>query len=79
MESILVQKPPMKNSGPMPCPFCGSKRVTLLIEWSDDAGRNRHVVECRDCKASGPEWISTGWTHAGQKAIELWNQGKVTG
>ena len=52
---------------PLPCPFCGSKvvSVTNLYSW--------WWAYCQTCKAQGPN------TSNAKEAVEKWNQSDLNG
>ena len=50
-----------------PCPFCGSKDISL-----DPDSRFGFWAQCGDCSAAGP------FQHLKHEAIEAWNERKPT-
>jgi Lar family restriction alleviation protein len=57
----------------LPCPFCGSKRITLV--W---VGGNLCAALCRGCGAEGPHVMPAGHGRSReedyQPAAEAWNR-----
>ena len=56
-----------------PCPFCGSKDVTIM----DISGNeSRYCVQCDNCSALGPMYYSKD-DYSGiskEEAVKLWNK-----
>ena len=44
----------MKETKPLPCPFCGSSDVVLASSFGPDHGAGRWQMSCRKCGAQGP-------------------------
>lgn len=65
IETIEYDEP----GGLINCPFCGSDSVILLGDWSKDVYR----VECRNCKALGPQ-IKCLEPRSPQTAAKKWNK-----
>lgn len=49
----------------LPCPYCGGKNLTVIIDEYFDA------VACRDCESSGPTGKNA------RDAIKAWNKRQV--
>ena len=56
--------------GPLPCPFCGSNHVEVLVEYGD------YIVRCHDCLSQtgtgGRTYLDTSDITL-DEAIALWN------
>lgn len=70
----------MRFSSPvMPCPFCGSKTLTLV-----QLDQHEWVIECLDCSATGPIMENKndaweGWGNRGNEPVTKQFPGTANG
>lgn len=62
-----VMRQDFNSENLLPCPFCGSRRVNMEMQYVPNIGLTFRIVRCQNCKAN------SGLKVSNESAADSWN------